>query len=418
MILSALFGIGLSMIGISGGAGSVLVFGSLMGVGMGVVLVTALTSLVTLFRNGRTALAGLAAAGAGLGVFLLVSFWPITFALGLLAHPEFRVEGLDPVVALPGPLFLIIAIGLALVVLGISVVLTLRFARSPTIVVGAIALGSVLALLVIPVIVGSLGYLSLGVPISEFRAVVVVWPWMDLNEAPAAFATAIFVKLPQTVIGETGFLFVLAFSGLFSVFGLLTAMFLMVAGLSLGPSYLGRVSTEPVGSRRAVWVLGAALVGAASLGWLANVVTSFAPSYERSLPAVSLTSLAATVGAIAATFLGGRFSFTRMLRLGFGILGGTVLIGSIGLSLVRTADPATQERILLLSSGLVGLGLGATLVLALRALNQVPAFPRIAASSALVIAGYAAGAIVGILIPGLLVDRSSRVLETGEAPER
>jgi hypothetical protein len=150
-----------------------------------------------------------------------------------------------------------------------------------------------------------------------------------------------------------------------------------------------------------VWVLGAALISAASPGWLASLASI--PYHNRleawSLEARSVASFGVIVGTTVLSVLGRRLRFVRLLWITFGILGGTVFLGGIGLSFMKIADVAT----LLLFSGLVGVGFGAALVLLLRALNQVSPAPNIAATSALVVRGITLGAIVGTVIPGLLV---------------
>lgn len=381
-----------------------LVVGLFLGVGMGILLTLAFASLTTLFRNGHSRVAGGVIAGSGLGLFALASLACITFGVGLVAHLDFTSEGVDPVIAVPGIVYLGVAVAMALAVLGASVRLARRFTGHPASGVGIVVAAALISAVVAPTLIGYVALLLEGIPAGDLRPLTVLWFTTTGVESLNPFSAVILVDLPHEILRELGVFTFFYFSALLSGFGFLTASLLILVGLSPSPD----TQTDPDTSERPfTWTGGAALVGAATLAWLTTIVHPFGPhgDYGKGPEAMSVTSFALLVGAVAAWFLAESRGYAQLLSYGFVLLGAAVLGGGIVVAL------STSSPIMLVVSGVAGIGFGAVLALLLRGISLSPGLRGSSGATALA-TGLASGALVGALVPGTLMTQ----LESVEVP--
>ena len=306
-------------------------------------------------------------------------------------------------IAVPGYVYLVVAVAVALAVLSASLRLARRFAGHPASGVVVVVAAALLSVLGAPLLTGYLALLGEGIPAGDLRPLTVLWFTTSGDESINLFSAFIVVDLPHGILRESGVFNLFSFSALLSGFGFLTASLLILVGLSPSPD----TQIDPDTSERPfVWAGGAALVGAATLAWLTTIVNPFSPhgDYEKGLEAMSVTSFALLVGAVAAWSLAESRDYTRLLKIGFMLLGTAVLAG--GVAVAVSANPA----ILLVVSGVAGVGFGAVLALLLRGASLSPTL-RPTSGAASLASGLAAGGFIGALVPGALAIQLGSIEE-------
>ena len=124
--------------------------------------------------------------------------------------------------AVPGIVYLAVAVAVALAVLGAGLRLARGFAGHPASSVAVVAAAALLSVVVVPLLIGYLALLLEGLPAGDLLPLTVLWFTTAGDESLKFSSSVILIELPHEILRDLGVMTIFSFSALLSGFGLLT----------------------------------------------------------------------------------------------------------------------------------------------------------------------------------------------------